>query len=123
MDTETSPRLNYKFWIETKKGEGILGEGKWKLLKAIRDTGSLNAAIESRGLAYRQTWDKLKKIEQQLGFKLIEKRRGGREGGSTVLTPKGERIVAFFDHLYDKAENDMKRLFDEMIDELEDIME
>lgn len=60
MSANPKPKLRYKFWIETERGDGILGEGKWLLLKAIRDTGSLNAAVDKMGLAYRQTWDKLK---------------------------------------------------------------
>lgn len=123
MSSISKPKLKYKFWIEDESGEGILGEGKWLLLKAIRDTGSLRAAVDDMGLAYRQTWDKLKKIEDQLGFKLIERSRGGAKGGSTTLTEKGERIVSFFDHLYEKTEADMENLFDEMIVELKKIME
>ncbi len=123
MSTINRPRLKYKFWIEDESGNGILGEGKWQLLKAIRDTGSLRAAVDQMGLAYRQTWDKLKKIEEQLGFKLIERSRGGAKGGFTELTAKGERMVVFFDHLYEKTEADMDRLFDEMMIELKKIME
>ncbi len=122
MSSQTKPRLKYKFWIEEESGEGILGEGKWLLLKSIHETGSLRAAVDEMGLAYRQTWDKLKKIEEQLGFKLIERSRGGAKGGSTVLTAKGERMVKFFDHLYAKTEVDMKSLFEEMMDELKNIM-
>ncbi len=120
---ESSPRLklNYKLWIETEDGDGVLGEGKWKLLKAIHKTGSLKAAVEARGLAYRQTWENLKKIEQKLGFKLVEKHRGGEKGGQTVLTSKGEKVVAFFDHLYTKTEPDIHHLFNEMYDELKKI--
>lgn len=62
-------------------------------------------------------------IEEQLGFKLIERTRGGAKGGSTVLTAKGERMVKFFDHLYEKTEADMSALFDEMLEELKEIME
>jgi molybdate transport system regulatory protein len=121
METPLRLRLNYKLWIETEDGEGVLGEGKWKLLKAIRETGSLKAAVEARGLAYRQTWENLKRIEQKLGFKLIEKHRGGEKGGQTVLTPKGEKVVAFFDQLYTKTEPEIHHFFNQMYDELKKI--
>jgi len=73
-------RLKYKFWIENGNRGNLLGEGKWLLLKAIRETGSLKAAVEEMGYAYRQTWENLKKIEKKLGFQLIEKSRGGASG-------------------------------------------
>lgn len=102
--TQSHLQLKYKFWIETADHVNILGEGKWLLLKAIRDTGSLKAAVEEMGYAYRQTWDNLKKIEQRLGFKLVEKTRGGASGGHTILTEKGRQLVEFFEHLYSKVE-------------------
>lgn len=112
MKTNQVPlQLKYKFWIETSDNISILGEGKWKLLKMIRDTGSLKAAVENMGYAYRQTWGNLKKIEKNLGFKLIEKKRGGIKGGETVLTPEGEDIVKLFDNLYAEADRALQGLF------------
>lgn len=114
-------KLNYKFWIETDDNISILGEGKWKLLKAIKETGSLKAATEKMGYAYRQTWENLKIIEEKLGFNLIEKSRGGSTGGLTVLTDKGEKIVDFFDKLYSELDTDIRQKFDKMLDDLNDI--
>jgi molybdate transport system regulatory protein len=115
--------LKYKFWIETDTGVNILGEGKWKLLKAIRETGSLKAAFDKMGYTYRQTWENLKSIEEKLGFKLIEKHRGGESGGQTILTPKGERFIELFDKLYNETEPDIQKHFDNMMNELNEIIE
>jgi len=111
-------KLNYKIWVETDSHVSILGEGKWKLLKAIKETGSLKAAIESMGLTYRQTWSKLNNIEEKLGFPIIEKTRGGAEGGQTNLTPQGEKIVEFFEKLYHEFESPVQKIFNELLDEL-----
>jgi molybdate transport system regulatory protein len=116
-------KLNYKIWIETDDGLNILGEGKWKLLKDIKQTGSLKNAVEKSGLAYRQTWDNLKKIEDRIGFKLIDKSRGGEKGGQTVLTAKGEKIVDFFEKLYGEIEPDIQQHFTKLIIELNKIIE
>ncbi len=121
--TEGFLKLNYKIWIETSTGVNILGEGKWQLLKTIRDTGSLKAAVEKMGYTYRQTWQNLKNIEQRLGFKLIEKSRGGEKGGETVLTAKGERLVAFFDRLYDEIEPRLNEAFENMLTDLNKIVD
>lgn len=114
-------KLNYKIWVETDTHVSILGEGKWKLLKAIKETGSLKAAVESQGLSYRQTWEKLKSIEEKLGFAIIEKTRGGAEGGQTKLTPYGEKIVEFFDKVYREFDPTVKTIFRQLIDELNSI--
>ncbi len=115
-------QLKYKFWIESYDQVSILGEGKWILLKAIRDTGSLKAAVDQMGYAYRQTWDNLKKIEEKLGFPLIEKSRGGVSGGQTVLTEKGVALVNFFERLYNQVDPVIQQHLAGLQDELNDIL-
>jgi len=51
MNTSKGLRLKYKFWLETEEGENLMGEGKWLLLKSIRDTGSIQSAVKDRGYA------------------------------------------------------------------------
>ncbi|HSV89274.1 MAG TPA: LysR family transcriptional regulator [Bacteroidales bacterium] len=114
-------QLNFKVWIETDSHISILGEGKWKLLKAIKETGSLKSAVEIMGLSYRQTWTRLKNIDEKLGFPLIEKSRGGSKGGHTTLTPQGERIVTFFDKVYQEFEPKLNTIFNNLMDELNSI--
>jgi molybdate transport system regulatory protein len=114
-------QLKFKFWIEKSNGESILGEGKWMLLKAIKETGSLQAAVNQLGYTYRQTWENLKKIESKLGFPLIEKTRGGEKGGHTILTAEGEKMVYFFDHLYERASPEINKLFEDMISSLQQL--
>lgn len=95
-------KIKYKIWLETTDNDGILGDGKWKLLKTINETGSLKAAMKKHGLTYRKTWDNLNKIECFLGFPIIERQRGGKEGGKTVLTRQGQAIVHAFDKFHEK---------------------
>ncbi|HQO50126.1 MAG TPA: LysR family transcriptional regulator [Bacteroidales bacterium] len=121
MNTSKGLRLKYKFWLETEVGENLMGEGKWLLLKSIRDTGSIQSAVKDRGYAYRQTWDNLKKLEERLGFPVIHKIRGGEQGGHTRLTEKGELIVSFFDSLYAQAEPELERVFQQMMAQLQRI--
>lgn len=121
-DAPVKLKIDYKFWIETDSGVSIMGEGKWFLLKNIKETGSLKAAVEKMGYTYRQTWENLKNIEEKIGFKLIEKSRGGAKGGQTVLTQKGEEIVAFFDKFYEKIKPSIDMEIAEMQSELDIIL-
>lgn len=121
-NTPAKLKIDYKFWIKSDSGESIMGEGKWILLKNIKDTGSLKSAVEKMGYTYRQTWENLKNIEEKIGFKLIEKSRGGAKGGQTVLTQKGEDIVAFFDKFYEKIKPSIDIEIAEMQDELDRIL-
>ena len=99
-------------------GDGILGDGKWKILKQIDECGSLVAACEKMGITYRRTWNDLRKIEKMLGFHLLETVRGGQEGGSTKLSPEGERLVKTFDAFHLRMDKIMQKEFVRLLDNL-----
>ncbi len=107
-------KLNYKIWLSTNDGKGIMGDGKWQILKAIEKHGSLKAATIALGLTYRRTWGDLKQIEKDLGYPLLEKKRGGKHGGETTLTVQGERLVKAFDKFHKKTDRFMEKAFVEL---------
>jgi molybdate transport system regulatory protein len=113
-------RLNYKIWLETKDELGILGDGKWQLLKAISETGSLKLAMEKLNLSYRKTWNNLQQIEERLGFPILNTQRGGTDGGGkTCLTPEGEKIVKAFDNFHNQFDTFIQNAFQEFKENLE----
>jgi len=105
--------LQHKMWLETAEGEGILGDGKWQILRAVEEEGSLSAACQKLGLTYRRTWGDLKKIEQQLGFPLLNKSRGGKEGGMSELSSQGKALVEAFDKFHKEVDEKISLAFDE----------
>lgn len=113
--------LNYKIWLSGPDGHGILGDGKWKILKLIEEKGSLKAACDELGYTYRRTWGNLEKIEQTLGFPLLEKHRGGSEKGSTRLTPEGKKLVEAFDAFHGEADATIEKAFTRLMDQLKKI--
>ncbi|MBK6346038.1 MAG: LysR family transcriptional regulator [Bacteroidales bacterium] len=114
----TNLRLQYKIWFTDETGAGLLGDGKWKILKAIDEAGSLTAACDKLGITYRRTWNDLKSIEKRLGFSLLEKNRGGIDGGSTSLTVEGQRLIRAFDLFHEKMDGIMQDHFKLLIKEL-----
>mgnify|MGYP006310155073 CR=1 FL=1 len=110
MAKKTEIKFNKKIWIEKTEGENIFGDGKYKLLKTIDEKGSLNLAIKELNLSYRKTWNKLKKIEDCLGFKIIESIQGGPEGGSSKLTEKGKKIIRAFDEFHAEHDEFFKKI-------------
>ena len=114
-------KLNYKIWLSGEQDKGILGDGKWQILKTIEDTGSLTAACKVLNLTYRRTWGDLKKIEQMLGFPLLEKSRGGTEGGASQLSPQGKKLVAAFDAFHQSVDDPIQKAFESLKIELADL--
>jgi molybdate transport system regulatory protein len=114
-------QLHFKIWMSTGEGKGIMGDGKWQILKAIEQYGSLRSATQALDLTYRRTWGDLKAIEQELGFPLIKKTRGGLAGGKSCLTPQGVKLVAAFDRLHATTDSVMERAFQDFHRDLQDI--
>jgi molybdate transport system regulatory protein len=86
----------FKLWLSTDKAEGVFGDGKWRLLNAVKTHGSLKSAAQSLGMSFRTAWGDIQKAEKHLGVALMTRHRGGERGGGTVLTPEGKRwIVAY----------------------------
>lgn len=111
-------RLHYKIWMADSGDRGILGDGKWRMLKIIEEKGSLKAACDELGYTYRRTWGNLRKIEQFFGFPLLEKQRGGSDGGHTALTPEGKRLVRAFDAFHRTVDRQIQDGFDRFLKEL-----
>jgi molybdate transport system regulatory protein len=111
-------QFHYKIWLSDRRNNGILGDGKWRILKLIDEKGSLKAACKELGYTYRRTWGNLKKIEDFFGFPLLEKHRGGTEGGSMMLTEEGKKLVKAFDKFHEAVDSVIQKGFEEFIENL-----
>jgi molybdate transport system regulatory protein len=125
METKFKTKLNevkldYKIWLANKDGDGILGDGKWRILKLIAEKGSLKAACDELGYTYRRTWGNIKKIEDFFGFPLLEKHRGGAEGGSMTLTEEGKLLVKAFDKFHSTADAVIQKGFHDFLNDISD---
>ena len=102
--------IKAKFWIENK-GEVVLGGGKTALLLAVDRFGSIQQAADEFGMSYRHAWGAIKKIEQRAGFKIVDTKLGGRDGGGARLTPKGKAFVGRVDSLLSDLHKVMEKRF------------
>jgi len=84
-----------KFWVENK-GEVVLGSGKAALLRAVHQNGSIQRAADEFGMSYRHAWGIIRKMEQRVGFRLINAQAGGGEGKGAQLTPRGRDLIEKF---------------------------
>lgn len=84
------------------------------LLLEIHETGSLKEAAKKLGMSYRKAWGKLVVLEEELGFSLVNRQRGGAQGGKAVLSDDGLRLIKAYTGLregFDKSIHDMTREF------------
>jgi molybdate transport system regulatory protein len=105
--------LNYKLWLSSVTGEGILEEERYKLLKKIQENGSLRSAASEMKVSYRKAWGDLKKSEELLGYKLVNRQRGGKDGGASQLTEKAIKLLEAYEALHVRLDDAVEKAYDE----------
>ncbi|MGR9116032.1 MAG: TOBE domain-containing protein [Gammaproteobacteria bacterium] len=81
-----------------------------ELLERIDSSGSISAAANTMGMSYKAAWDAVEAINNMAELPLIERRTGGRNGGGTVLTANGRRLVAAYRRLDKERERVLAHL-------------
>jgi len=86
----------FKLWLENEQGNFLLGEGTFKLLEHINETGSLSEAARKSDISYAHAWKKIRKVEKMMGNTLVERTRGGVGGGHSNLSKVGRELLEKF---------------------------
>ena len=106
-------KIKSKVWLE-KDNKLVFGQGKSALLKAIDETGSISKASRKIGISFRHGWGSITAVERRLGFKLIERSKGGKDKGGSCLTPAGRTLIHKFDNLENTANKYVDTKFKEI---------
>lgn len=77
-------------------GAGRVGTNRIALLRAIAATRSISAAARSMGMTYKGAWDAVQVLNNLFARPLVIAATGGRDGGTSVVTPAGEAVIAAF---------------------------
>lgn len=81
------------------------------LLILIDETGSVRAAGQRMQLSYSSCWNRIRTLESQLKFPLIERTQGGAGGGQSRLTPRGRLLLERFDAYERKLQETARELY------------
>ncbi len=106
-------KVNAKIWLE-HDGQIIFGQGPKELLTRVKKLGSLSKAASSMKMSYSKAWNLINRIENELGYKLLEKKVGGVSGGSSTLTAEGEGFIEKFEYV----EQELKKAMDKITKEI-----
>ena len=94
-----------------ENGEKFFGEGPCSLLKAVEKTGSVRAAAGSMDMAYSKAMKLLKAAEKALGYPLIYRTTGGKDGGGSVLTAEGKNWLRQYEAYRNACVAENQRLY------------
>ena len=110
---ETGPsriRPGQRIWLGDE-GLPVFGAGIRELLIRVESTGSLRQAASDMGLAYSKAWQIVRRAEEHLGFKLLERQIGGTGGGGSTVSSEGRWLVGAFGALLDEADALLDELY------------
>ena len=93
------------------KEEKFFGEGPARLLRGVEATGSLRAAAMSMDMAYSKAIRLIHNAENALGFVLIYRTAGGKNGGGSSLTEEGKEWLQRYEAYRDACKEANRRLY------------
>lgn len=97
--------------------EKFFGEGPYRLLRGIEQSGSLRATAMSMGMSYTKALKLVNNAENELGIKFTTRVSGGKSGGGSVLTPEGKAWLDKYDQYKEACLKENERLYHEFYGE------
>jgi molybdate transport repressor ModE-like protein len=89
-------KIRVRTTLADDEGHDFMGIGLVCLLEGIDRERSVHRAAEGMGLSYVKALKILKRLEQELGCTVVERRRGGNDRGGAELNPAGRRLLESF---------------------------
>lgn len=105
IKTTVHPQLRIRLCTD----EPVFGPGTICLLKLIRQCGSMKEACQMMDMSYSKGWKIIAKAEKGMGYSLIHRRHGGKQGGRCTLTDEAKSLV----ERYELLENAVKKKMEE----------
>ncbi len=87
--------LQASIWM-TVDGAKFGSHDRIALLAQIAEQGSITQAAKAVGISYKAAWDAIDAMNNLADEPLVQRLTGGRGGGGTQLTPRGQQLVENF---------------------------
>ena len=93
--TDKTIQLQGSLWM-TIDGQPLGGADRMALLAQIAACGSITRAAKAAGMSYKAAWDAIDTMNNLAGEPLVARLAGGKGGGGTQLTARGEQLLHNF---------------------------
>ena len=99
MEKNIELRLRHWVYINDTK---FFGPGRLELLQHIEATGSIAQAAKAMGLSYKKAWTMVDSLNSLGQNPYVVTQKGGAEGGGTLLTETGKKVMEAYLRLHEK---------------------
>lgn len=100
--------LKTKFYLVDENGEKFMGVGVLWLLEKVGKMGSLRKAAASMSVSYTKAYNMIRRLEEQLGVEVLERRKGGSSRDGASLTPFAVNFVKIYSDFQKEAKECVK---------------
>ena len=83
--------------------ERYVGHGRIELMELIGKYGSIAQAAKAMGMSYKRAWYLAESINATFAEPVIERKHGGKGGGSAQLSDFGQALVRDYREMERKA--------------------
>lgn len=104
--------IRSKIWIEDTQGNVVFGLGRYRMLEAIEQTGSLQAAAAQMKMSYKALWLRVRASEERMGSSLVV-----RKGRGSGLTPFAKNLMKQFRRLQLIVHRESDEVYDSLMSE------
>jgi molybdate transport system regulatory protein len=94
----TNPEDRVDFEVRIAQAGTVFDPRDAELLRAIAESGSLNAAVDALGRSFAHAQRRIVALEEAFGA-LVERHRGGAGGGGSELTATARELLARYGRL------------------------
>lgn len=105
------PNVRITITDPRSESSSAFGLGIAALCDGVKETGSLNAAAKSMGMAYSKAWRIIKDTEAALGVQLLI--RDGAHG--STLTPEGIALLEIYYALSKSLQDQATKTFEDLL--------
>lgn len=114
--------LDYNIFLMNKEsGRKIINNELFQLLQSIRTDNSITTVAEKQGISYRKAWGLIKEAENELKFCIVDRHRGGASGGTSKLSPEGEKLMDAYNQLQQEFCNSINKVTKKFFNSINDI--
>jgi molybdate transport system regulatory protein len=93
-----------------------MGPNYFRFLRAVDETGTIRQAGKAVGWSYRTCLNRIRRMEDVLGTRVLETARGGTSGGGARLSSEGRRLLVLFERWQRDVADYTQRAFQRALD-------
>lgn len=99
MDMHNDNLMRAEAFVSLARAKSFFGIETVNLMKQIMVLGNVREACTKTGISYSKGRILLDEAQKELGFEIVASRAGGKNGGISVVTEKGKKLVELYEQL------------------------